>query len=135
MRKGISSGSRIHKRQCFDELTSNFHKKLKLDDEKDVEKESEIEYGSTSNALILYKNPASPVNVETIPKYIMEELKKSSTALIIEPIFIPKKHLSIETIFKEEYDEVENYFLRDGEEEKKTSVNENDNTFFEMELD
>lgn len=100
----ISSGNRIKKRQNYDDLIRNFHKKLKLDDNCVENKPTPTK--STSNALVLYKKPIQGLISNTVPKYILQNIDKP-ILLPNFPISSSKNCLKIDQLFKEDAEENE----------------------------
>lgn len=111
--KVLLEGNWIQKRQNCDELTNNFRKKLKLDDDNDddtAEKDIKPLKYNLSNALVLYKEPTPPVNVDSLPKELFEKLKSNNGDLVQlkkHPIIMPKDHFIIEKILQVDDDEEE----------------------------
>lgn len=95
----ISSGNRVKKRHNLDDFIRNFHKKLKI--ENDSTEIIPIPIKHTSNALILYKNPTTPLIPDTVPKDFFDSLDKQ-ILLPNDSLSISSNYLKMEHLFSAE---------------------------------
>lgn len=101
----ISPGNRVIKRQNCDELIRNFHKKLKIeDDNKEIVPIPLKQH--TSTALVMYKNPSTPLTPNNIPKGLLKnmdtQLISSSDSILISSNYLKMEHLFDPGIEKKE---------------------------------
>lgn len=100
--KAISSGNRVEKQKqnnC-DELIRGFHKKLNIECKTETPSEVNLDYASTSTALILYKVPSLPSFTEKFPQEIMKSLRLCPSIPQNQTLLFPKSHFNIETVFQ-----------------------------------
>ena len=98
-----SHGVRVQKRQSTEDLSSIFHKKLRISEE-DKKFGHDIISGSNtspaSTALILYQEPAARTNDEQAFTNMVKKLTAWSSFLLDEPIIVPKNHLDDDFVAK-----------------------------------
>lgn len=119
----ISSGYRIKKRESCDELTHSFRKKLRIDEDNIAENSGLIDSIKISNALILYKEPVPPINIQMIPKNVLNNILNDHV-LISDSILAGKIQFEMENIFNSDY-----------QESKDVDPDNNQSFEVEMELD